>query len=795
MSYNKLTLSTTERENLESSYYRVEDFGFTVLTTAEQHGAWVYPTPADVNPAGWFNLTIWPVATADVNGDGLDDLVVRPMMYPHVVPRATEIQPLVFIQGSTGFEINPTAISDASNFPAKYHLNQIGVGDFNRDGYEDLAFGSEGEHRFDNGLYTISQTPLVVFGGAGSQLPWSDQPGGISASDYGASHIMSVGDFNGDSFDDWVSGWYAFYSDGSGQFEPHRLVGIGNNAATSADVNGDGFDDLIYSSMPSTGDTTQNGGDLKIMLGSLGGLKDGAQVLDIYRSRATEDNVATSSIADGDFNGDGHVDLLLAEHGWVTDAGDSTTYYAQSYLRFFAGDGSGGFVERPESIVDPYAKTRKGGANLFSIDVNGDSWVDAVMVGGERGGTSWNSSFLWDATSIFLNDRGVMRLVDTAKLAFVEPYQISGYESSKQWNERGVPKSYPIDLGNDGLVDFVGFVETPLRSVPQNEQLYTYAYVSRAIKPLGRDGLDEFLTGTLGNDRIFGYDGNDVIGPLSGDDDVDGGSGYDIAVIDSSFADVSAFEFTSDGRGVVLTSSAGRDTLVTVELIRLSDREVTPYDLRALFTPTQSFSVVREGVATSVKPVFFTGLDSLNLHYQLVETTPNAIVVGSALNDFIALQGGGNKAADASSGDDVVDGGVGSTFVTGGAGSNTFFLDGRASGVSWSTITDFKLGTDKATIWGWKAGVSRLASIETNGGAEGFAGLTLHFENLLPDGAANGATNRDLNSITMSGRSLADFGAGSLAELNSQIAAGSNPHFLVGQTTDAYGDHGFLHIS
>jgi hypothetical protein len=143
----------------------------------------------------------------------------------------------------------------------------------------------------------------------------------------------------------------------------------------------------------------------------------------------------------------------------------------------------------------------------------------------------------------------------------------------------------------------------------------------------------------------------------------------------------------------------------------------------------------------------------------------------------------------------VIDGGVGSTFVSGGGGSNTFFLDGRATGISWSTITDFQLDQDRATIWGWKQGVSRVAAFEANGGAAGFSGLTLHFENLLPDNAASGATNANFNSITLTGKTLQDFGASSLTELNQQIASGSNSHFLVGQTSDAYGEHGYLFIS
>jgi hypothetical protein len=42
---------------------------------------------------------------------------------------------------------------------------------------------------------------------------------------------------------------------------------------------------------------------------------------------------------------------------------------------------------------------------------------------------------------------------------------------------------------------------------------------------------------------------------------------------------------------------------------------------------------------------------------------------------------------------------------------------------------------------------------------------------------------------------LADFGATSLADLNAQINAGTNSHFIVGQTVDAFGEHGYLLLS
>jgi hypothetical protein len=125
-------------------------------------------------------------------------------------------------------------------------------------------------------------------------------------------------------------------------------------------------------------------------------------------------------------------------------------------------------------------------------------------------------------------------------------------------------------------------------------------------------------------------------------------------------------------------------------------------------------------------------------------------------------------------------------------------MDGRAAGVTWSTLTDFDKGQDKATIWGWVKGVSTINAGFTDfntGGATGYTGLTLHIQNLLPDGSASGATNSALNSLTLTGHTLAEFGASSLADLNTQIINGTNTHFIVGQTTDNFGVHGFLSIS
>ena len=257
------------------------------------------------------------------------------------------------------------------------------------------------------------------------------------------------------------------------------------------------------------------------------------------------------------------------------------------------------------------------------------------------------------------------------------------------------------------------------------------------------------------------------------------------------------YNAASDGTLYIKVSGSGLGTLAAGSSVLFDDQFVSTSGLAS--SGTTVFFHSNGGINGLTLPDLFTGPSSLGLKYQLIETADNAVVTGSTGNEFIKVASSNSigKAVDGNGGNDVIDGGVGSTFVTGGAGHNdTFFLDGRAPGVSWSTITDFKAGSDKATIWGFVKGVSSIDASFTNynnEGAGGYQGLTLHFKNLLPDGQTAGS-NPSLNSITLSGHTLAEFGASSLADLNNQINNGSNAHFIVGATNDSLGTHGYLQV-
>lgn len=375
----------------------------------------------------------------------------------------------------------------------------------------------------------------------------------------------------------------------------------------------------------------------------------------------------------------------------------------------------------------------------------------------------------------------------------------------------------------------------------------------------GASGND-YILGYTGNDSLIGNQGNDFLTGGMGSDHLFGGDGRDTAIFNIASTGVTKLVRHPDDTGYIIESSEGIDNLSSIEIIKFTDREIAadtafqefatpPTSYSNPISTVQSVGVTPDGLSLIIKingiissvlrgealaftdgtlsteelmankdevPVFqssgdasgytlpeiFTGPASLNLQYQLIDSAYNAVVIGSTTNDFIKLSSTNSlgKAVDGGGGSDVIDGGVGSTFVSGGTNhtASTFFLDGRAPGTSWSTITDFELGSDKATIWGWKQGVSRVStsfSDFNSGGASGFEGLTLHFENLLPDGAAAGQTNSNLNSITLTGLTLEDFGASSLAELNTQINSKTSNFFQTGIVTDQFGDHGYLFLS
>lgn len=268
---------------------------------------------------------------------------------------------------------------------------------------------------------------------------------------------------------------------------------------------------------------------------------------------------------------------------------------------------------------------------------------------------------------------------------------------------------------------------------------------------------DDYLESYDDDDYLSGGDGDDHFNSGLGDDDIDGGAGTDTLMLSINQADLTNISKKKFG-GYHVSSTEGDDDIINIEELSFLDGTTT---IDGLLTSKVAPTITFDG--NTVNAQTYSGLVDY-LEYELLGEADDDVALGSHSNEFMNLLDG-DDAADGGDGDDVLDGGLGSNFLTGGNGDDTFFLDGRSGETTWSTITDFTSGTtnsgDNINIWGWQDGTSQLLLTEDSAGAEGFKGLTLHYD-LDNDGSIDtsitltGVTNT--NDLDISSQSVSNEG-------------------------------------
>ncbi|HEY1108381.1 MAG TPA: VCBS repeat-containing protein, partial [Opitutaceae bacterium] len=501
----------TNRENFETPAYRVGAFGWAALTMTEQHGEFRYPTPADLNPAGWFSSLPHDFARGDFDGDGREDLVMTVATFPHTVPRQTRFTFAVLLNdGQGGFRYS-TDIWAAGGAPTRSHIvTRVIAADFNRDGRADFVGAPEGlNQRNADGTFTTVREPIpLALSGPDGKL--HDATANIAGQESGGrvpgldfSHDLAVGDINGDGAPDIYTAGALLLNDGAGRFAasaqvPAELKPGAHYIMSSAigDLDGDGIGDLVVAY--SDGAANNASGWLWLSQNGSPALT-GRRLVALPAGRYGAGQTKLNHVALFDATGDGLTDIVFG----ITRA---IPYYRGRTLQILVNQGNGAFVDETAARVVAPADldTAWGQGQLQVADVNRDGIPDVVHSGG-----AVNDETAPPAMTVYLGGRdGILRALDRAALPWVQPWQLAGFEGTRATVRRAQSITVLADIDGRSHLDFVSMVATPFTRWPQVEpsQVSFYSVVARAAevaRPISTLSNLSVRTGAGAGDRTL----------------------------------------------------------------------------------------------------------------------------------------------------------------------------------------------------------------------------------------------------------------------------------------------------
>jgi Ca2+-binding RTX toxin-like protein len=558
-----------------------------------------------INGIAGFDFSGRSVSSAgDVNGDGIDDLIIGARFAdPNGINSAGQsyvvfgrntgfgsVLNLSSLNGTNGSRINGIAAFDQSG------ISVSSAGDVNGDGIDDLIIGAN----FDpNGNSNAGQS-YVVFGrntGFAADINLSNLNGtngsrinGIAGGDQSGYSVSSAGDVNGDGIDDLIIGArlansssgqsYVVFGrntgfaaninlsrlNGNNGFRINGIVGgdqSGFSVSSAGDVNGDGIDDLIIGADSADPNGTSGAGQSYVVFGKTTGFAANLNLSGLNGTNgfaingiAAFDSSGTSVSSAGDVNGDGIDDLIIgarfASPNGNSNSGQSYVIYGNRAARLDLNGSAAGISNTITFAGDPVVAS-----NILTLTDNVNSISGAtVKILNPLNGASETITANVSGTAITANYDS-----NTSTLTLSGNDTLANYQTVLRRVTYDNTSINPT-LGNRTLE----FVVTDAGAFNNTSNIARTTIQYSPDQIIDGTALADTINGLAGNDTLNGLGGNDTLNGGDDNDLLNGSTGFDRLVggtgLDTLLGGDDNDTLIGGGDNDSLDGGVGNDTLI-----------------------------------------------------------------------------------------------------------------------------------------------------------------------------------------------------------------------------------------
>ncbi|MCA9069839.1 MAG: hypothetical protein KDA84_12990, partial [Planctomycetaceae bacterium] len=633
----------------------------------------LYGDTSEITPKESVGLQTKIIAFGDFNGDGRTDLVTQ---WYTADGRRTDARSILLTTNGDEFERTPFKIDE------KWEI--VGVGDFNRDGKDDLFWHLPGSE--NRGVWLMN----------GGEVASAITLGNIDDD----HEVLHVGDFDGDGDDDVLMQL---------KNTDHRWIWVMENGR---DVGGIDLNGIDYAwKMAGVGDFDGNHDDDVMMH------LPGTEIRGILRINDNNGGWDLSPIDDdwevvgtGDFNADGFDDIFMKIRPfglfsvWATRGGEGASFdvtppegsgWEPVHVGDFDADGYADIFwrnnetgqnrvqsERYRFVIDGSGQDQLhggaghdvlyGGGGFDDLKSNdGDTIInrdgDTLGDGAANGDNGNYAGPLIGVSADHDSATGVVTIVGTDA---ADTIVITESEGKLIIPGFGFPDGVAIENVTQIIVMALGGNDLVISTLPNNLVVF----------------------GGRGDDRIYAYTGDDVLFGNEGYDHLEGNLGADTQIHDGNNVD-----FRPHDGHLILQGSENPDD-ITVSKNADNRLDITIYD-RASGATTE-FTWNAPHLINAIEVYGHGGNDDIRLSGVEIMSEIHGgsgadTIRGSEAADRIYGEGD-NDVIDGNGGDDVLFGGEGNDNLNGGIGTDTISYEDTPNGV----IVDLQAGNADAGTHG-----------------------------------------------------------------------------------------------